>query len=158
MFRILLRGMFSETNLYNINKNNVSKILKNFHIKRWHLYIAIAMLNPSIYIFLVHTDSWSCHKWERYESLALDYVPNWYGLREDSRPHGVKSFQRKLENGRIKENWGSCTGIATFSDTYSQKSYSFVSPQVNVSCMLYKKVHPLKIFPDVDHPDNTLNA
>ena len=125
MFRILLRGMFSETNLYNINKNKVSKMLKNFHIKRWHLYIAIAMLNPSIYIFLVHTDSWSCHKWERYESLALDYVPNWYGLREDSRPHGVKSFQRKLENERIKENWGSWTGIATCSDTYSQKLLCF---------------------------------
>ena len=50
MFCLLLRGMFSETNLYNINKNKVSGMFKTFHTKRWHLYIAIATLNPSIYL------------------------------------------------------------------------------------------------------------
>ena len=42
-----------------------------------------------------------CNKLERYQIFALDYKPNQYEHRENSRLHGVKSFEKrskKIEN------------------------------------------------------------
>ena len=89
----------------------------------------------TIFVSFILT-SGSCHKLERYQILALDYEPNQYELREDSRPRGVKSFQRKGKDQRkLRILHRNCDVLRYI----FPEVISFVSPQVDVSAHVVQK-------------------